>query len=175
MAYPARGAQGPIQRAFTGLIGLLDLSGSEVTPNTIAGFVQPTLDTLPFLFAGIGQSQSIATAFGNVPNSSFFSAALSVPSGSAWLVRAITATWDVQPTETLRQFGVAIRSPSQQALTLNTLIGNWGTAAAVDRAFCSWEGLLVLPAGWTFGASWGGYAGLGSPGTVSVLASQVRS
>jgi len=161
----ARGPQGPIQRAFYGMIGFLDLKGSEIAPNSIEGVTRPIIDVRPHLLAGLQGVKAATSVHGATPYSTFgtYGGALTVPQGKAWLVTRASAWWGVQPTETLKTFGVALQAgPSAPfALTLNVQRAAWGDPTNVDLAFAFWEGFLVARSGWEFGVCWGSYAGLG--------------
>jgi len=108
----ARGAQGPIQRAYSGLLGFLDLKGSEVAPNSMAGFMQPAIDAQPFLLAGIMQQRTFTVSLGIGSRVSTFidmSPQAVVPQGKAWIIQDLAITGELAAADTCAMIAVAIQ------------------------------------------------------------------
>lgn len=174
----ARAPQGPIQRTFLGLLGLVDLKGSELTPNSLQGFTQPVLDVGLFLRAGVRKTIRGDSVHGATSSETFgnFAGAVTVPQGKVWLVESVTVTWNVQPTESLKSLGVMVIPDGPFApQLLASSHGNWGSPASVEYALVGWNGLIVVRGGGSFGISWSGYTGLGDQTLIRVLASEVNN
>ncbi len=108
---------GPIQRAFAGLLGFLDLKGFGLAPNSIRGDVSPVLDVEKYLLAGQYKLQEFYNpALPIISLNSVFSLAGNgtldaiVPDGKCWLVRGITSWITANPGDTIGGFGIAIGS-----------------------------------------------------------------
>jgi len=175
----AREPQGPIQRPFYGLIGLLDLKGSELSPNTIEGSIRGAVDVEPYLLAGLLQWREAPIAMDPlVLNSEFNSSSnrLIVPEGRVWLVREITVALTVATPDTLDALAVAIAPSAYNngSTTIAQVRGPW--AGSIDiLAVCPFVGPLVLPAGFEIGFGFSGYDGIGgtSAGRIKVRYAQV--
>lgn len=105
----ARPPQGPIQNGFAGLLGFLGIKGLGVTPNSIAGFVQPTLDAGLFLSA-----QETKYAFASFTMTGDAYGALGIlpatPAvGRVWLVKCVTVRCVVGTLSALQGLGVCLK------------------------------------------------------------------
>lgn len=112
-----RPAQGPVQITPDGLLGLLDLLGRGVVPNSIAGFVQPTLDMGQFYFnaqreilRGYAQGAAASNALyvvnwaTGMPNAG---TPLSVPMNEVWCVERASLDYRVpDANDTVESFGI---------------------------------------------------------------------
>lgn len=163
-----RPPQGPVQRAFSGLVGLLGLKGPDVIPNSIAGFVQPVLETQHMLaFERLRiRSEDGLTVFqdagfvGTTVN-------LTVPLGKIWILRSASILIPLDATDALRSLGVSLRAPpgggtgveylSSEVVNIAAAIG--GNAVATFSA----PQPLLMSAGTSLGANYGGLVAAPAP------------
>ncbi len=160
-----RSPVGPIQRAFTGLLGLLDLRGSELAPNSMAGFCQPTIDITSYIQAGVmRQAQIPGTLTPISATASFQNPAVPfvVPDGRVWMVRDVTAILNLLNPDTVEGFGISILNSATATVgpvSLNHVVGRWAPAAAsASVAIVSYHPAqpLLLRGGTRFGVSYSG-------------------
>lgn len=150
----SREPQGPIQRAFGALLGMLDLKGVAVVPNSLAGDTQGVLDLRPFLDAR--PHQVIGGTFTlNADDYSTRNFSADGPAeGRAWLVRSLSARVTLSPLCTLFSLGV-IRTTKRGSIAANQFddITTYsgapvavpaGTATAFVIALCD-KPFILLP------------------------------
>ncbi len=174
----ARGPQGPIQRTFGALLGLLDLKGSEVSPNTIAGFTQPVIDTTPFLLGGmqrVSRNQGTWKTGDVNPSPPQFR----VPEGKTWVLSAASATCEMQIGDTLGSVGIYVTFPgSAGGGVLVIAEAPHGVAVATQDGYVAacFQGLLTLPGGSTVDLQLGNAtAAAPRPSSLTVMYAQVNS
>lgn len=157
-----RGPQGPIQRTYAGLIGLLGLKGSEISPNSIAGLIQGNVDVLGMLLANQWQYKNEVgslTALSATASFQYTTVRLAVPEGKIWIVRNASALVNLLNPDTLGSWGLAF-VPNQSGLAAATQIamvrGNWAPAlAALPVAIYEPATPLILRSGAAFGITYG--------------------
>ncbi len=160
-----RSPAGPIQRAFTGLLGLLDLKGSELAPNAMAGFCQPTIDIARYIRAGVTKTTQFSgtlTALSATASYQGSTVPFVVPDGRAWLIRDITATINLLNPDTLESFGISILTSATAGfgpISLESVKGDWAPAvASLPLASFIPTEPYILTAGNLIGISYGGNA-----------------
>jgi len=177
----AREHQGPTQRTLAGLLGILDLRGAETSPNSIAGFVQPSLDVLINLQ---GATQRYAGGTGNlaiITTSSTFQGTatpLLVPLEETWFVWRASASVTLQAADSVAQWGLSLRLSGAAGLGVVPLAttGPVPAATGVGRAFVQMDKPLIASGGMEFGVCWGDVVmGAAELFQVDLLVSKVRS
>ena len=173
--------QGPTQRTLAGLLGLLDLRGAETSPNSIAGFVQPSLDVMMNLQ---GATQRFAGGTGNLAiigtSATFQGTAvpLIVPLEETWFVWRASASLTLQPADSIVQWGLALRFSGAAGIGVMNLAstGPIPAATGVGRAFVQMDRPLIATGGMEFGISFGDVVmAAAQPFDVALLVSKVRS
>lgn len=102
-----REPQGPIQYGLEGLIGLLGLKGLAQNPNTMQGFIQPTLDMFPFI-----TNRAREVAAGTIPleqdeDGLHYPFGPSPPTGETWLILNVTGSLNVDgPNQECWRLGI---------------------------------------------------------------------
>jgi len=165
----AREPQGPIQTNPDGLLGFLGIKGQGVNPNSLAGFVQPTIDVDQYFLASrLVQLQVLANGVGPFASGSVaFITPCTPPSGRTWIFNrggigvtvTPTAVQQVQMALVLRKIGGPV-SVAPIAYASET----FDISANAKFLFVELPEPLVLSTGWElrFGLS------LDEPGAFSV-------
>jgi hypothetical protein len=116
-----RPPQGPIQRAFDGLLGFLDLKGTGVAPNHLEGVIRGTLDVQQFLTARPHRRMLHTVNYNASIEASFQSLSSETPpQGKVWMFRTLQAFVTVPELTKLWQIGVA-RSTSMTPASISDI------------------------------------------------------
>jgi len=151
----AREPQGPIQANPDGLLGLFQIKGQAINPNSLQGFIQGVIDTTEFFIAG--RARRLAVGANVVGASSGIGQSFTTPVvasvGEVLYFRRGGIYFNVPPGEQLLQLGLCmfqVGSPTE-IVPLVSVQGDF-TAGALGLAISvSLPGALVLPGGWQLG------------------------
>lgn len=165
-----RPPQGPVQRAFSGLVGLLGLKGPDVIPNSVAGFVQPSLDVQHMLaFERLRiRSEDGVCVFASVGFVGT-TAPLEVPRGKIWILRSASVFIPLLAADGVQSVGVSLRAPAgggNGVEYLSSQYGPWAPGPAIQHAaavFSAPQPLLMAP-GTALGINYSNL--VAAPGTI---------
>lgn len=164
-----REPQGPIQRGFAGLLGLLGIKGQASLPNSIAGYVQPVLDVEKYILAMPPALLLKDWALTGDTSTAFYLPAPlpTPPEGRCWIVRNVSLAVTVDELSNLRCCGIARRVAPALPSSIEDITTSFrGAPWAMDtggappyagaaRANCL--GPLILLPGEVIGASIDGF------------------
>lgn len=132
-----RPAQGPIQRGFEALLGFLGIKGAATNPNSMAGYVQPTLNVYPFLVNRPHKRLLITGSLTADSSGPFFAPSPypTPPDGKCWLFRSAWASLNIDELQTVRSIGItrSLADPARgefEDLTTSMRGAPWSNEAA---------------------------------------------